>query len=54
MAQDFLIYDKRTKTYHADPEQLVRDDVEKHYWRNVVRTVLKDAAALKEENDGTI
>ena len=42
MAEDFLIYDKRTKTYRADPEQLVRDDVEKHYWRNVVRTVIKD------------
>ncbi len=42
MAGDFLIYDKASNTYRADPEQLVRDDVEKHYWRNVVRTVLKD------------
>ena len=41
-AADYLIYDETTKTYHADPEQLVRDDVEKHYWRHVVRTVLKD------------
>lgn len=42
MAADFLIYDKTTDSYRADPEQVVRDDVEKHYWRNVVRTVLKD------------
>ncbi len=42
MAGDFLIYDKEAGVYRADPEQLVRDDVEKHYWRNVVRTVLKD------------
>ena len=42
MAGDFLIYDKTTDSYRANPEQLVRDDVEKHYWRNVVRTLLKD------------
>ena len=42
MAGDFLIYDKSSNTYRTDPEQLVRDDVEKHYWKNVVRTVLKD------------
>ncbi len=42
MAGDFLIYDKSSNTYRADPEQLVRDDVEKHYWKNVVKTVLKD------------
>ena len=42
MAGDFLIYDKSSNTYHADPEQVVRDEVEKHYWRNVVKTVLKD------------
>ena len=42
MAGDFLIYDKTTDSYRADPEQLVRDDVEKHYWLSVVRTVLKD------------
>ncbi len=41
-AGDFLIYDKATQTYRVDPEQVVRDDVEKHYWRNVVRSVLKD------------
>ena len=42
MAADFLIYDKSTGAYRADPEQLVRDDVEKHYWRNLVRTIIKD------------
>ncbi len=42
MAGDFLKYDKVTGTYRVDPEQAVRDDVEKHYWRNVGRSVLKD------------
>ncbi len=42
MAGDFLIYDKSSNTYRADPEQVVRDDVEKHYWKNVVKTILKD------------
>ena len=42
MAGDFLIYDKSSQTYRADPEQVVRDDVEKHYWQNVARTVAKD------------
>ena len=42
IAGDFLIYDKSSNSYRADPEQLVRDDVEKHYWQNVVKTVLKD------------
>ncbi len=42
MAGDFLVYDKSSNSYRADPEQIVRDDVEKHHWRNVVRTVLKD------------
>jgi len=42
MAGEFLIYDKSSQTYREDPEQIVRDDVEKHYWRNVVRTIAKD------------
>lgn len=37
-----LIYDEQTKTYSMDPEQVVRDDVEKHHWLNTVKTVLKD------------
>lgn len=41
-AADFLVYDEVTKTYHEDPEQVVRDDVEKHYWLHVGRTILKD------------
>ena len=41
-ADDFLVYDENTKTYHENPEQKVRDDVEKHYWLNVCRTVAKD------------
>jgi putative aldouronate transport system permease protein len=42
MAGDFLIYDKSSDSYRADPEQLVRDDVEKHYWKNVVKTIARD------------
>lgn len=41
-AADFLILDKETGKYRENPEQLVRDDVEKHYWRHVGLTVLKD------------
>ena len=41
-AGDFLILDKATGTYRESPEQLVRDDVEKHYWLHVGRTILKD------------
>ncbi len=42
MAGDFLIYDKSSNTYRTDPEQVVRDDVEKHHWKNVVKAVIKD------------
>ena len=42
MAGDFLVYDKSSNSYRTDPEQVVRDDVEKHYWRNIVHTVRKD------------
>ncbi len=41
-AADFLIYDENTRTYRADPEQVVRDSVEKHYWLHVLRTILRD------------
>lgn len=41
-AGEFLIYDNSSRTYRPDPEQVVRDDVEKHYWRNVGKTILKD------------
>ncbi len=41
-ASDYLIYDEGSKTYREDPEQKVRDDVEKHYWLHVLRTVVKD------------
>ena len=39
---DFLIFDEESGTYIEDPEQAVRDDVEKNYWKNVVKTVVKD------------
>ena len=41
-AADFLIYDEATGKYRQDPEQAVRDDVEKHHWLNIARTVAKD------------
>ncbi len=42
MAADFLVFDEVTGTYSENPEQAVRDDVEKHYWLHVGRTILKD------------
>ena len=41
-AADFLEFDKEAKVYRISPEQAVRDDVEKHYWRHVGTTILKD------------
>ena len=41
-ADDYLVYDEHTGAYREDPEQIVRDDVEKHYWLNVLRTIIKD------------
>ncbi len=41
-AADFLIYDETTGKYRENPEQAVRDDVEKHYWLHVGRTIAKD------------
>ncbi len=41
-AADFLVYDEATCTYRENPEQAVRDDVEKHNWRHIGLTILKD------------
>ncbi len=41
-ACDYLIFDEESGTYVENPEQVVRDDVEKHHWLNVGRTILKD------------
>ncbi len=41
-AGDYLILDEATGRYREDPEQAVRDDVEKHHWLHVGRTILKD------------
>ena len=41
-AGDYLILDKATGTWRENPEQVVRDDVEKHYWLHVGRTIVKD------------
>ena len=34
-AADFLVYDEVNQVYRENPEQAVRDDVEKHYWLHV-------------------
>ena len=39
---DYLIRDEARGIWRVDPEQAVRDDVEKHYWLNVGRTIVKD------------
>ena len=39
---DYLVFDKEAGVWREDPEQAVRDDVEKHYWLNVGRTIVKD------------
>ena len=41
-AADYLIYDEAAGVYRENPEQAVRDDVEKHTWRHVGMTVMKD------------
>ncbi len=41
-ASDYLRYDAEKQAYYEDPEQKVRDDVEKHYFLHVLKTVLKD------------
>lgn len=41
-AADYLVFDEKTQSYHENPEQAVRDDVEKHYWLHVARAILKD------------
>ena len=41
-AADYLVYDEVNRIYREDPEQAVRDDVEKHYWLHVCRAVAKD------------
>ena len=41
-AADFLDFNKEKGIYTLSPEQAVRDDVEKHYWLHVGRTIVKD------------
>ena len=41
-AADFLEYDREKGVYRVSPEQAVRDDVEKHYWKHVGLTIAKD------------
>ena len=42
VAENYLIYDEETQSYTMDPEQAVRDDVEKHHWLNNLKTIVKD------------
>jgi len=42
LAADFLVYNEANGKYEQDPEQIVRDDVEKHYWLHVGRMIAKD------------
>ncbi len=42
IASDYLIYDETKGTYKEDPEQAVRDDVEKHQWAGVLHIILRD------------
>ncbi len=41
-ACDYLIFDEESGIYIENPEQVVRDDVEKHHWLNVGRMIIKD------------
>lgn len=41
-AADYILYDPASGTYRVDPEQAVRDDVEKHHWLHVGHIILKD------------
>ncbi len=42
LAADYLIYNEKTDRYIEDPEQAVRDDVEKHQWSGVLHTIIRD------------
>lgn len=42
VCSDYLIFDEENGVYVENPEQVVRDDVEKHHWLNVFRAVVKD------------
>ncbi|MCM1042667.1 MAG: ABC transporter permease subunit [Corallococcus sp.] len=39
---NYVVYDEETGSYSLDAEQAVRDDVEKHHWKNVGKSILKD------------
>ena len=41
-AADFLVWDEAAGVWRENPEQAVRDDVEKHTWRHVGLTIMKD------------
>lgn len=42
LASDYLQFDEKTNSYVKSADQEVRDDVEKHHWLHVLRTVLSD------------
>jgi len=42
VAENYIVYNEETQRYEMDAEQAVRDDVEKHHWKNTLKTILKD------------
>lgn len=42
VAKNFIVYNEQTQRYEMDAEQKVRDDVEKHHWKNTFKTILRD------------
>lgn len=42
VADNYIVYDEETQSYVMDPEQAVRDDVEKHHWLNTAKSIIKD------------
>ena len=39
---DYLVFDKEAGVWKESPEQIVRDDVEKHHWKHVAVALVKD------------
>ena len=42
MNDEYLVYNEELKCYELDPEQKVRDDVEKNRWKLNWQLILKD------------
>ena len=42
MNDEYLVYNEELKRYELDPEQAVRDDVEKNRWKLNWQLIVKD------------